>query len=139
MTSKFGIKTNGNFKNSLEKWVMRVIAPFWPLHQGRIIDSSEQNKATQSAKFGDLNGNVKRKHDYMLDRFIKIFFWNFQKCRAVLCYIFIDKQMLEKVFCSNISPSLSSGNQLFYKVKYMGRSCLCQDVAITFDWSALAT
>ena len=24
--------------------------------------------------------------------------WNFQKCHAVLCYILIDRQMLEKVF-----------------------------------------
>ena len=97
MTSKFGITTDGNFKNSHEKWVRRVVAPFWPVHQprlGRIIDSSEQNKATQSAKFGDLNGNVKRKHDYMLDRFIKIFFWNFQKYHVVLCSMLIDKQML---------------------------------------------
>ena len=29
-----------------------------------------------------------------LDRFTKTFFWNFQKKRAVLCYILIDKQML---------------------------------------------
>ena len=29
-----------------------------------------------------------------LHRFTKTFFWNFQKCRAVLCYILIDKQML---------------------------------------------
>ena len=28
---------------------------------------------------------------------------------------------------------------LFYNGEYMGRSCLCQVVAITFDWSALAT
>ena len=26
--------------------------------------------------------------------------------------------MLEKVFCSNIAPSLSSGNHLFYKAEY---------------------
>ena len=29
-----------------------------------------------------------------LDRFTKTFFWNFQKTRAVLCFILIDKQML---------------------------------------------
>ena len=29
--------------------------------------------------------------------------------------------MLEKAFCSNIAPSLSSGNHLFYKAEYMGR------------------
>ena len=29
-----------------------------------------------------------------LDRFTKTFFWNFQKSRAVLCYILIGKQML---------------------------------------------
>ena len=74
-----------------------------------------------------------------LDRFTKAFFWNFQNVRAVLCYILIDKQMLEKVFCSNIAPSLSSGNHLFYKAEYMGRSCPNQVWAITFDWSALAT
>ena len=51
----------------------------------------------------------------------------------------IYKQMLEKVFCSNIAPSLSSGNHLFYKAEYMGRSCPNQVWAITFDWSALAT
>ena len=33
---------------------------------------------------------------------------NFQKCQAVSRYSLIDKQMLEKVFCSNIAPSLSS-------------------------------
>lgn len=32
----------------------------------------------------------------------KIFF-NFQKCRAVLCDISIDKQLSEKAFCSNIA------------------------------------
>ena len=26
----------------------------------------------------------------------KNFFWSFQKCKADLCYILIDKQMLEK-------------------------------------------
>ena len=31
--------------------------------------------------------------------------------------------MLEKVFSSNIAPSLSSGNHLFYKAEYMGQSC----------------
>ena len=74
-----------------------------------------------------------------LDKFIKTFFWNFQKCKEDLCYILIDKQMLEKAFCSNIAPSLSSGTHLFYKAEYMGRSYLNQVWAITFDWSALAT
>ena len=32
--------------------------------------------------------------EWSVDRFTKTFFWNFQKCRAVLCYILIDKQML---------------------------------------------
>ena len=41
----------------------------------------------------------------LLDWFTKTFFWNFQKCRAVLCYILIDKQMLHQSFCSNIAPS----------------------------------
>ena len=59
--------------------------------------------------------------------------------RVHLCYILIDKQMLYKVFCSNIAPSLSSGNHLFYKAEYMGRSCPNQVWTITFDWSALAT
>ena len=76
---------------------------------------------------------------YTLDRFIKTFFWNFQSIPADLCYILIYKQMLEKVFCSNIAPSLSSGNHLFYKAEYMGQSCPNQVWAITFDWSALAT
>ena len=74
-----------------------------------------------------------------VDRFTKTFFWNFQSIPADLCYILIYKQMLEKVFCSNIAPSLSSGNHLFYKAEYMGRSCPNQVWAITFDWSALAT
>ena len=74
-----------------------------------------------------------------VDRFTKFFFWNFQKTRAVLCYILIDKQMLDMAFCSNIAPSLSSGNHLFYKAEYMGQSCPNQVWAITFDWSALAT
>ena len=34
--------------------------------------------------------------------------------------------MLEKVFCPNTTPSLSSGNHLFYKAEYMGRICLNQ-------------
>ena len=59
----------------------------------------------------------------LLDQFTKTFFWNFQSIRADLCYILIYKQMLEKAFCSNIAPSLSSGSHLFYKAKYMGRSC----------------
>ena len=60
-----------------------------------------------------------------LDRFTKTFFWNFQNIRADLCYILIFKQMLEKVFCSNIAPSLSSTDHLFYKAEYMmGQSCL---------------
>ena len=74
-----------------------------------------------------------------LDRFTKTFFWNFQSIRADLCYILIYKQMLEKAFCSNIAPSLSSGNHLFYKAEYMGQSCPNQVWAITFDWGALAT
>ena len=74
-----------------------------------------------------------------LDRFTKTFFWNFQSIQADLCYILIYKQMLEKAFCSNIAPSLSSGNHLFYKAEYMGQSCPNQVWAITFDWSALAT
>ena len=59
-----------------------------------------------------------------LDRFTKTFFWNFQSIPADLCYILIYKPMLEKVFCSNVAPSLSSGNHLFYKAEYMGQSCL---------------
>ena len=74
-----------------------------------------------------------------LDRFTKTFFWNFQSIPADLCYILIYKPMLEKAFCSNIAPSLSSGNHLFYKAEYMGRSCPNQVWTITFDWSALAT
>ena len=61
-----------------------------------------------------------------LDWFTKTFFWNFQSIRADLCYILINKQMLEKVFCSNIAPSLSSVNHLFYMAEYMGRDCLYQ-------------
>ena len=62
----------------------------------------------------------------VLNQVWKIFFWNFQKCQAVSCYILVDKQMLEKEFCSNIAPSSSSGNLLFYKAECMGRSCLHQ-------------
>ena len=76
---------------------------------------------------------------WSLDRFTKIFFWNFQSIQAGLFYILIYKQMLEKAFCSNIAPSLSSGNHLFYKAEYMGQSCPNQVWAITFDWGALAT
>ena len=54
-----------------------------------------------------------------LDRFTKTFFWNFQKCRAVLWYILIDKQMLEWVFCSN-----NIKFRILYKAKYLGQSCL---------------
>ena len=49
---------------------------------------------------------------------------NFQKSKADLCYFFIDEQMLQKVFCSNIAPSLSSRSHLFYKAEYMKQSCL---------------
>ena len=79
-----------------------------------------------------------RQNECTLDRFTKTFFWNFQSIPADLCYILIYKQMLEKVFCSNIAPSLSSGNHLFYKAEYMGQSCPNQVWAITFDLSALA-
>ena len=82
---------------------------------------------------------LKKKTNCTLDRFTKTFFWNFQSIQADLCYILIYKQMLEKAFCSNIAPSLSSGNHLFYKAEYMGRSCPNQVWTITFDWSALAT
>ena len=84
-------------------------------------------------------GILKVNNRWPVDRFTKTFFWNFQKCRAVLCYILINKQILHWVFCSNIAPSLSSGNHLFYKAEYMRRSCPNQVWAITFDWSALAT
>ena len=60
----------------------------------------------------------------VVDRFIKTFVWNFQKCKVDLCYILIDKQMLEMVFCSNITPSLSSRDHLFNQAEYMGQSCL---------------
>ena len=82
---------------------------------------------------------IKRKPKCTVDRFTKTFFWNFQNIQAVLCYILIDKQMLEKAFCSNIAPSLSSGTHLFYKAEYMGRSCLNQVWALAFDWGALTT
>ena len=90
--------------------------------------------------FGFLMAEVSAGADWCpLDRFTKTFFWNFQSIPADLCYILIYKQMLEKAFCSNIAPSLSSGNHLFYKAEYMGRSCPNQVWTITFDWSALAT
>ena len=69
-----------------------------------------------------------------VDQFNSNFFWNFQKC-----HILIDNQMLEEVFCSNSALSFSSGNHLFYKAEYMGRSWLNQVWAIIFDRSALAT
>ena len=56
-------------------------------------------------------------------RFFALVALHFQKCQAVSCYILVDKQMLEKEFCSNIAPSSSSGNLLFYKAECMGRSC----------------
>ena len=95
-----------------------------------------------SFRFYDLAATralVRMRRMCTLDRFTKTFFRNFQSIPADLCYILIYKQMLEKVFCSNIAPSLSSGNHLFYKAEYMGQSCPNQVWAITFDWSALAT
>ena len=75
-----------------------------------------------------------------LNHFIKTLFWNFQKCKADLCYILIDKQMLEKVFCSNIAPSLSS-RKLKKKV-FMNRSSghrkVCQGGRCD-GWAAGAT
>ena len=85
-----------------------------------------------------------KSHRCTLDRLIKTFFLNFQKSRAVLCYILIDRQMLEKVFCSNIAPSLSSENHLFYIAEYMGRSCPPEvqdqhETCSTICWSPLET
>ena len=74
-----------------------------------------------------------------LDQVIRTFFWNFQKCQAVLYYMLLDLQMFEKVFSSKRVRSISSGNHLFHKAENMGRSCPNQVWAITFDWSALAT
>ena len=93
----------------------------------------------KKVKYKKVTGEVKEGGGWVLDQFTKTFFWNFQSIRADLSYILIYKQMLEKVFCSNIAPSLSSGNHLFYKAEYMGQSCPNQVWAITFDWSALAT
>ena len=42
----------------------------------------------------------------------KNLFFEITKCQAVLCKILIDKQILDKVFCSNVVPS---GNHLFSK------------------------
>ena len=98
--------------------------------------------ALQSSHCNFLGNNFSKRWTtghWTLDQFTKTFFWNFQSIRADLCYILIYKQMLEKAFCSNIAPSLSSGNHLFYKAEYMGRSCPNQVWTITFDWSALAT
>ena len=41
--------------------------------------------------------------------------------------------MLEKAFCSNIAPSLSSGNHLFFLTEYMGQNRLNQVWALTFN------
>ena len=49
------------------------------------------------------------------------------------------KKMSESVLCSNNASSHSSGNHLFHKAKYMGRSCLNLVWAINFDRSALET
>ena len=35
--------------------------------------------------------NLLREEGSAVDRFIKTLFWNFQKCKADLCYILIDK------------------------------------------------
>ena len=53
----------------------------------------------------------------------KNLFLEFPKMQE-LCYILIEKQILEKVFCSNIAPLLSPRDHLFYKAEYMGQSCL---------------
>ena len=77
-------------------------------------------------------------HCCALDRFKTG--WNLQKSRADFCYILIYKQMLEKVFCSNIAPSLTSANHLSDKAEYMdGAKYLNQVWALTFDRSTLAT
>ena len=39
-------------------------------------------------------GTLKVNNRWPVDRFTKTFFWNFQKSRAVLFYMLIDKQML---------------------------------------------
>ena len=62
-----------------------------------------------------INTNTKYVHSSfsltcILDWFIKTFFWKFRK------------------FCSNIAPSLSSGNLLFNKAEYIGWSCLNQEL-----------
>ena len=97
-----------------------------PAHQGpqddsvRLLPLLQKLAGTKScqASYHYFEGN--QSLECPLDWFTKTFFWNFQNIRADLCYILIYKQMLEKVFCSNIAPSLSSGNHLFYKAEYMG-------------------
>ena len=49
----------------------------------------------------------------------KNLFMTFQKCKAYLCYILIDKQMLEKVFCSKIAPSFRQGTSSQYQYCYL--------------------
>ena len=60
-------------------------------------------------------------------------------CKPFYITFWFDKQMLEKVFYSNTAPSLGFVNHLFYKIEYMGRSCLNQVWALAFDWGALTT
>ena len=86
-----------------------------------IYTTKEHHTTRSKTTISDNRRNITT---YTLDRFTKTFFWNFQKSRADLCCILIYKQMLEKVFCSNIAPSSSSRNYLFYKAEYMGQSCL---------------
>ena len=59
-------------------------------------------------------------HPPTVDQFIKkTFVWIFQKCRAVLCYILINKQMFKKVFCSNVHHRIESGAITMFRGGYI--------------------
>ena len=60
------------------------------------------------------------------------------------CYILRDKQLLEKMLCSNIGLLSSSRNHLFYKAEYMGQSVTeLPELGFVHNfrlhWGALAT
>ena len=46
-----------------------------------------------------------------IGRFTTIRFWNFDNSTQFLSYIYQDKKLVEKKFCSNIAPSTGTGQK----------------------------
>ena len=96
----FGSLTKLVLTNKPRLLVVFLFLDFDSKHLQEDQQSTRQAK-TSSAIVNDLNAVI---IGCALDQLINTFFWNFQKCQAVLYYILVDKQMSEKVFCSKMLP-----------------------------------